>query len=137
MKSARLLLVAAIAMSGWHALAQATLSPVNDRPNPYQTIANYFKLPAGRTWGSTSAVDIDKDGRSIWVVKLGAQDERNLEVLWVEVAGEQPKVTTGQPVQIRGLVYAPWVGRDNKIRRSFRADGIEPVNGSKAGPHAA
>ena len=76
------------------------------------------------------------DGRSIWVVKLGAQDERNLEVLWVEVAGEQPKVTTGQPVQIRGLVYAPWVGRDNKIRRSFRADGIEPVNGSKTAPHA-
>jgi sugar lactone lactonase YvrE len=41
--------------------------PVNDRPNPYQTISDYFKLPQGRTWGSTSAVDIDKDGRSIWV----------------------------------------------------------------------
>ena len=77
------------------------------------------------------------DGRPIWVVKLGAQDERNLEVLWVEVAGEQPKVTTGQPIQIRGLVYAPWVGRDNKIRRSFRADGIEPVNGAKTASHAA
>jgi sugar lactone lactonase YvrE len=24
-------------------------------------------MPAGRTWGSTSAVDIDRDGRSIWV----------------------------------------------------------------------
>lgn len=24
-------------------------------------------MPEGRTWGSTSAVDIDKDGRSIWV----------------------------------------------------------------------
>src|SRR4030095_14697527 len=28
---------------------------------------NIFQLPAGRTWGSTSAVEIDKDGRSIWV----------------------------------------------------------------------
>src|SRR3989442_570588 len=43
--------------------------PTNDLPNPYQTVANYFKLPAGRTWGSTSAVDIDKDGRSIWVAE--------------------------------------------------------------------
>ena len=42
-------------------------APINDLPNPYQTVEDYFKLPAGRTWGSTSAVDIDKDGTSIWV----------------------------------------------------------------------
>jgi sugar lactone lactonase YvrE len=41
--------------------------PTNDLPNPYQPVANYFKLPEGRTWGSTSAVEIDKDGTSIWV----------------------------------------------------------------------
>src|SRR4029077_19654734 len=69
MKSARVLVVATIAMSGWHALAQTASSPVNDRPNPFQTVANYFKLPAGRTWGSTSAIDIDKDGSSIWVAE--------------------------------------------------------------------
>ena len=57
----RLALVSAFALL---ALPQA---PTNDLPNPYQTVENYFKLPAGRTWGSTSAVDIDKDGRSIWV----------------------------------------------------------------------
>ena len=45
----------------------AAQQPTNDFPNPYQTVADYFKLPAGRTWGSTSAVEIDKDGRSIWV----------------------------------------------------------------------
>lgn len=42
-------------------------TPTNDLPNPYQTVENYFKLPAGRTWGSTSAIDVDRDGRSIWV----------------------------------------------------------------------
>jgi streptogramin lyase len=47
--------------------AAAQAGPVNDVANPYQTIENYFKLPAGRTWGSTSAVDIDKDGSTIWV----------------------------------------------------------------------
>ena len=43
--------------------------PVNDLPNPYNTIEGWAKLPEGRTWGSTSAVDIDKDGRSIWVAE--------------------------------------------------------------------
>ena len=43
------------------------LPPINDAPNPYTTVRDYFKLPEGRSWGSTSAVEIDKDGRSIWV----------------------------------------------------------------------
>ena len=51
------------------AAAQAANAPVNDAPNPYTTVENYFKLPAGRTWGSTSAVDIDPDGKSIWVAE--------------------------------------------------------------------
>ena len=44
-------------------IAQTTL------PNPYQTVADYFRLPDGRTWGATSAVEIDKDGRSVWVAE--------------------------------------------------------------------
>jgi sugar lactone lactonase YvrE len=44
-------------------------APTNDLPNPYQSIENAFALPDGRTWGSTSAVDIGKDGRSIWVAE--------------------------------------------------------------------
>ena len=69
MKLARALVVAAVAMCGWRAFAQTTVAPTNDLPNPYQTVANYFKLPEGRTWGSTSAVEIDKDGKSIWVAE--------------------------------------------------------------------
>src|SRR5262249_54246874 len=49
-------------------------APTNDLPNPYQTVADYFKFPAGRTWGSTSAVEIDKDGRSIWVAERCGQN---------------------------------------------------------------
>lgn len=35
--------------------------------NPYRTVELWAKMPGGRTWGSTSAVDIDRDGKSIWV----------------------------------------------------------------------
>jgi sugar lactone lactonase YvrE len=60
---------AVLAMSGWRVFAQAKVEPVNDRPNPYAVVENFFKLPAGRQWGATSAVDIDKDGTSIWVAE--------------------------------------------------------------------
>jgi DNA-binding beta-propeller fold protein YncE len=49
--------------------AQSTVAPTNNAPNPYQTIENWAKMPEGRTWGSTSAVDIDRDGKSIWVAE--------------------------------------------------------------------
>ena len=51
------------------AAAQGGGPPVNDPPNPYRTVEGWARLPAGRTWGSTSAVEIDKDGRSIWVAE--------------------------------------------------------------------
>ena len=62
-------ILAAIAMSGAIAFTQATVQPVNDAPNPYQAVEGWAKMPEGRTWGSTSAVDIDPDGKSIWVAE--------------------------------------------------------------------
>src|SRR5215212_1437729 len=47
--------------------AWMSATPTNDLPNPYNTVEGWAKLPDGRAWGSTSAVDVDKDGRSIWV----------------------------------------------------------------------
>ena len=56
------------------AVAQDAGQPTNDAPNTYNTVKDYFKLPEGRTWGSTSAVDIDKDGKSIWVAERCGQN---------------------------------------------------------------
>src|SRR4029078_5298379 len=49
--------------------AQANMAPINSAPNPYTTVVDWAKMPEGRTWGSTSAVDIDRDGKSIWVAE--------------------------------------------------------------------
>jgi len=51
------------------ALGACVCAQNNSQPNPYRTIENWAKLPDGRSWGSTSAVDIDRDGRSIWVAE--------------------------------------------------------------------
>src|SRR5215210_2038343 len=62
--------VVAATVSGWNLSAQSPVLPVNDGVgNPYQTIEGFFKMPEGRTWGSTSAVEIDKDGKSFWVAE--------------------------------------------------------------------
>ena len=69
-----------------------------------------------------------RDGLPIWTVRLDAiePDRETKETIWVEVAGEQPKVTFDGYAVVRGLVFAPWVGRDGKIKRAFRADAVEP-----------
>lgn len=56
------------------ASASAQPRPVNDLPNPYRTIEGWARLPEGRTWGSTSAVDVDPDGKSIWVFERCGQN---------------------------------------------------------------
>ena len=60
-------IIAVPAVIGWTARAQGPSS--NDPPNPYRTVENHFKLPEGRKWGAISAIDVDKDGRSIWVAE--------------------------------------------------------------------
>lgn len=53
----------------------------NLRPNPFRTIEGWAKLPDGRSMGSTSAVDIDIDGLSVWVAeRCGANECRGSNV---------------------------------------------------------
>jgi sugar lactone lactonase YvrE len=54
--------VAAIAMPDLRAKAQA-----NDPPNPYRAVEGWVKLPDERKWGQTISIDVDPDGKSIWV----------------------------------------------------------------------
>ena len=58
-------IVAVIALSGGAAYVRAQAP--NSQPNPYLTTENFFKLPEGRKIGSTAAIDIDRDGSSVWV----------------------------------------------------------------------
>jgi len=60
---------AIVVLAGAALAAQNDVAPTNDLPNPYGSVENYFKLPEGRKWGSTSAIEIDKDGRTIWVAE--------------------------------------------------------------------
>jgi DNA-binding beta-propeller fold protein YncE len=54
--------------------AQATTDP-NGAPNLYRLEANWLKTPDGRKIGQVTGVDIDPDGKSVWVFdRCGARD---------------------------------------------------------------
>jgi sugar lactone lactonase YvrE len=54
---------------GYSAPAEhANIKPVNNSlPNPYETVTNFGTLPDGRKWGSVSAINVDIDGKHLWV----------------------------------------------------------------------
>jgi DNA-binding beta-propeller fold protein YncE len=58
-------MVAAIAMQGEGGFAQG--ADPNGAPNPYRVEEGWAKLPQGRKWGAAVGVDIDRDGKSVWV----------------------------------------------------------------------
>jgi sugar lactone lactonase YvrE len=61
--------VASIVLAGDLVSTQKGTPPPNDLPNPYEVIRNWGTLPPGRTWGSTGAVNIDRDGASVWIIE--------------------------------------------------------------------
>ncbi len=48
---------------------------VNSRPDPYSMNQDFFSLGEGRTIGSTVAVVLDRDGRSIWAFERCGQND--------------------------------------------------------------
>ena len=119
-------------------MPRQAVKPTNDFPNPYKTIEGWAKMPAGRTWGATSAVDIDKDGTSIWVAeRCGANSCLGSDlpvVLKFDQSGTLVRSFGG------GLMIFPhgihvdgdgnvWVtdGQDNKPRRPRNAAPDAPL----------
>jgi DNA-binding beta-propeller fold protein YncE len=118
-------------------LVSATIL-VGAQPNPYRTIEGWAKLPQGRTWGATSAVDIDKDGLSVWVAeRCGANSCLGSDLPVMLKFDPTGKLVTSFGA---GLMIFPhgihvdrdgniWVtdGQDNKPRRGRGAPADAPL----------
>src|SRR6266542_6628818 len=59
-------IVACVALQGVQVRTQEDLQPINSGPNPYKVIRNWAEAPAGRPWGGSNGVAIDRDGKSVW-----------------------------------------------------------------------
>ena len=66
-----------------------------------------------------------------WVVEVLAMDSERAEVIRVTVAGDQPKVNQGQPVQFSDLEAIPWAN-NGRNGVAYRAASIQPAAQSRA-----
>ena len=71
------LAVAALAIAVASAMAQSEIEPVNDLPNPYEATDGHLRMPIGRDWGAVGAIEVDPDGKSIWVAERCGSDSLN------------------------------------------------------------
>jgi DNA-binding beta-propeller fold protein YncE len=75
--------------------AQAPADP-NGAPNPYRLDANWLKAPEGRKIGQVTGVDIDPDGKSVWVFdRCGAKDCANSALNPIEKFDASGKFVVG------------------------------------------
>jgi sugar lactone lactonase YvrE len=121
--------------------AQTAVQPTNDLPNPYQTVENYFKMPDGRRWGATSAVDIDRDGRSIWVAERCGQNlciERGVDqvsnlasILKFDASG---KLVTSFGGSLTIFPHGIHVDREGNIWVTDGQDNVSPPAPNTPGP---
>src|SRR5262245_26918718 len=59
-------LAVALAVTDIRTQGQASQEASNDYPNPYK-IESFGQLPGARKIGATYGIDIDRDGKSVWV----------------------------------------------------------------------
>jgi sugar lactone lactonase YvrE len=87
-----------------------SVAPTNSLPNPYRGMP-FGKLPEGRQWGSTAGIDVDRDGKSIWVFERCGAD----------VGTPAPK--PGEPFACDGSNLAPILKFDEQgnLVKSFGA----------------
>src|SRR2546421_11363649 len=65
--------ITVIAIGGTPADAQS--ADPNSAPNPYKMEDNWAKLPDGRKMGAPIGVEVDRDGKSVWVFdRCGGND---------------------------------------------------------------
>jgi sugar lactone lactonase YvrE len=129
----RFILVLAVALtvlSEWSAQTQSDIQPVNDPPNPYTTVEGWAKMPDGRTWGSTSAVDIDPGGKSIWVAeRCGANSCVNSNLPVVLKFDETGKLVKSFGAGIFAFPHGIHVDRQGNV---WVTDGVPPGAASQA-----
>jgi sugar lactone lactonase YvrE len=123
----RFILVLAVALavlSEWRVQTQSDIQPVNDPPNPYTTVEGWAKMPDGRTWGSTSAVDIDPDGKSIWVAeRCGANSCVNSNLPVVLKFDEMGKLVKSFGAGMFAFPHGIHVDRQGNV---WVTDGVPP-----------
>src|SRR5438093_8491116 len=134
MKTASLLVTIAFFLQG-------DIQPTNSLPEPYQTIKDWAQMPGGRAWGSLSAVEIDKDGKSVWVAERCGGNSACVDSPSVDPILEFDSSGALLKSFGAGLLVSPhgiYVDRDGNIWvTDYQDNAPRPARGAAAGAGAA
>jgi sugar lactone lactonase YvrE len=118
---------ALVAMSGDRTYSQA--NDPNGAPNPYKMEENWAQLPAGRKMGSAIGVEVDKDGKSVWVFdRCGGNTCANSPLNPIQKFDPTGKLVTSFGANVFNVPHGLGVDRDGNVYASDQT----PSNGRGA-----
>ena len=120
-------IAAAIALTAGQGYPQSEGDP-NAAPNPYRLDEGWAKLPEGRKWGAAVGVDIDRDGKSVWVFDrcATADDCSGSNLAPIQKFDATGKLVASFGAGMFNYPHGLYVDRDNNI---WVSDGRAKNNG--------
>ncbi len=89
---------------------------VNAAPNPYKTVDDWAKLPPGRQWGMAIGIDIDRDGKSVWVFdRCGAKTCTGSSIAPIQKFDPSGKLVTSFGAGMFNFPHGLFVDRDGDV----------------------
>jgi len=106
----------AVAMLPEQSVAQHGVDP-NNAPNPYHVDESWAKLPPGRKWGAAIGVEIDRDGKSVWVFdRCGTADDcSGSDLAPIQKFDASGKLVTSFGAGMFNYPHGMFVDRDDDI----------------------
>lgn len=97
-------------------LGTATAEDPNGAPNTYQAIDNWAQLPQGRVFGQAIGMDIDRDGKSVWVFdRCGGKTCTGSTVAPIQKFDASGKLVTSFGAGMFNFPHGLFVDRDGNV----------------------
>jgi DNA-binding beta-propeller fold protein YncE len=88
----------------------------NSAPNPYHATDNWAQLPQGRVWGQAIGVDIDRDGKSVWIFdRCGAKSCTGSQVAPIQKFDASGKLLASFGAGMFNFPHGLFVDRDGNV----------------------
>jgi sugar lactone lactonase YvrE len=106
--------LASLAMSA-PAFSQANPNP-NSAPNPYRLDDGWAKRPLGRGHGSTIGLNVDRDGKSMWIFdRCGGGSCEGSNIAPLTKFDENGNVVKALGAKMFNFPHGLWVDQDNNV----------------------
>jgi sugar lactone lactonase YvrE len=97
-------------------LGPARAGDENTAPNPYRVVDNWAQLPQGRAWGMAISVDIDRDGKSVWIFdRCGAKSCTGSSLAPIQKFDASGKFVTSFGAGMFNFPHGLFIDRDSNV----------------------